>query len=79
MRTPSGWKIKRRTLRLVDGSEPSGEILRGALPAMDRLDDALLALDLSPLAARPVRTLSAGQRRRVALARVVLTQAFWAR
>jgi hypothetical protein len=32
-RTPSGWKIKRRTLRLVDGSEPSREILRGALPA----------------------------------------------
>ena len=51
------------------------ERLRGALPAADRLDDALLALDLSPLAARPVRTLSAGQRRRVALARVVLSQA----
>jgi hypothetical protein len=30
-RTPSGWKIKRRTLRPVDGSEPSREILRGAL------------------------------------------------
>src|ERR1700689_2825020 len=29
-RTSSGWKIKRRTLRLVDGSEPSREILRGA-------------------------------------------------
>jgi SnoaL-like domain len=33
VRTASGWKIKRRTLRLVDGSEPSREILRGALPA----------------------------------------------
>ena len=32
-RTPNGWKIKRRTLRLVDGSEPSREILRGALGA----------------------------------------------
>jgi SnoaL-like domain len=32
-RTPSGWKIQRRTLRLVDGSEPSREILRGALGA----------------------------------------------
>jgi len=32
VRTPSGWKIKRRTLRLVDGSEPAREILRGALP-----------------------------------------------
>jgi hypothetical protein len=30
-RTPAGWKIKRRTIRLVDGSEPSREILRGAL------------------------------------------------
>jgi hypothetical protein len=32
-RTPSGWKIKRRTLRPVDGTEPSREILRGALGA----------------------------------------------
>jgi hypothetical protein len=31
VRTAAGWKIKRRTLRLVDGSEPSREILRGAL------------------------------------------------
>jgi hypothetical protein len=30
-RAASGWKIKRRTSRLVDGSEPSREILRGAL------------------------------------------------
>jgi SnoaL-like domain len=30
-RTPAGWKIKRRTIRLVDGSEPSRELLRGAL------------------------------------------------
>src|SRR5579863_1570730 len=29
VRTTSGWKIKRRTLRLVDGSEPSRELLRG--------------------------------------------------
>src|ERR1700739_1028852 len=33
-RTPDGWKIKRRTLRLVDGSEPSRELLRGALGAL---------------------------------------------
>jgi hypothetical protein len=32
-RTPSGWKIKRRTSRPVDGSEPSREILRGRLGA----------------------------------------------
>jgi hypothetical protein len=31
VRTASGWKIKRRTIRLVDGSEPSREVLRGAL------------------------------------------------
>lgn len=30
-RTASGWKIKRRTLRLVDGSEESRELLRQAL------------------------------------------------
>ena len=30
-RTAFGWKIKRRSIRLVDGSEPSREILRGAL------------------------------------------------
>lgn len=30
-RTAAGWKIKRRSIRLVDGSEPSREILRGAL------------------------------------------------
>lgn len=32
VRTASGWKIKRRTLRLVDGSESAREILRAALP-----------------------------------------------
>ena len=31
VRTAAGWKIKRRSLRLVDGSEPSREILRQAL------------------------------------------------
>ena len=33
VRTEAGWKIKRRTIRLVDGSEPSRELLRGALKA----------------------------------------------
>ena len=33
VRTKSGWKIKRRTLRLVDGTEPSREILRSGLAA----------------------------------------------
>jgi hypothetical protein len=31
VRTASGWKIKRRTLRLVDGSEPARELLRSAV------------------------------------------------
>ena len=31
VRTPGGWRIKRRTLRLVDGSEPARALLRGAL------------------------------------------------
>jgi heme exporter protein A len=50
------------------------ERLRGG-EAGDRLDGALVAFDLAGLAAREVRTLSAGQRRRTALARVVLSQA----
>ena len=57
----------------------AAERLRGASPATnqigDRLDGALVAFDLSSLAPRAVRTLSAGQRRRTALARVVLAQA----
>jgi heme exporter protein A len=52
----------------------TAERLRGG-EAGDRLDGALLAFDLIGLAARPVRTLSAGQRRRTALARIVLSQA----
>ena len=35
VRTASGWKIKRRALRLVDGSEPSRELLRGALASYE--------------------------------------------
>jgi hypothetical protein len=33
VRTPAGWKIKRRTLRLIDGSEPAREILGAVQPA----------------------------------------------
>ena len=36
VRTSKGWKIKCRSLRLVDGSEPSREILRGALKAYEK-------------------------------------------
>jgi hypothetical protein len=31
VRTQAGWRIKRRTLRLLDGSEPAREILRQAI------------------------------------------------
>ncbi len=47
--------------------------LRGEPP--DRVDEALASFDLASLARREVRTLSAGQRRRVALARVASTHA----
>jgi heme exporter protein A len=50
------------------------ERLRGG-EAGDRLEWALVAFDLNALSAREVRTLSAGQRRRTALARIVLSQA----
>ena len=36
VRQAGTWKIKRRTIRLVDGSEPSREILRGALQSYAR-------------------------------------------
>src|SRR6266446_5168491 len=49
--------------------------LRGEAADVARIDDALGAFDLLPLAGRAVRTLSAGQRRRAALARVVATGA----
>jgi heme exporter protein A len=52
--------------------------LRGAAADSARIDDALGAFDLAPLARRAVRTLSAGQRRRTALARVVAANtALW--
>jgi hypothetical protein len=31
VRTPQGWKIKQRTLRQLDGSEPARGILRQAI------------------------------------------------
>jgi SnoaL-like domain len=36
VRAEAGWRIKRRTIRLVDGSEPSRELLRTALAAFAR-------------------------------------------
>ena len=49
--------------------------LRGEPVDGERVDDALGAFDLVPLARRAVRSLSAGQRRRVALARVIAANA----
>jgi heme exporter protein A len=49
--------------------------LNGQAPDLALIDDALGAFALGALAARPVRSLSAGQRRRVALARVVASAA----
>ena len=34
-RTAGGWKIRRRTVRTIDGSEPPREILRGALRSFE--------------------------------------------
>jgi hypothetical protein len=35
IRTTDGWKIKRRTLRPLDGTEPARELLRGALKSYE--------------------------------------------
>jgi hypothetical protein len=35
VRTDDGWKIKRRVLRLIDGSDAPRQILRGAFESMD--------------------------------------------
>ena len=36
VRTAEGWKIRKRTLRSLDGTEPAREILRGALKSFAR-------------------------------------------
>jgi heme exporter protein A len=54
----------------------ASQVLRtGQPPLPAALDDAVLRFDLVPLLDRPGRYLSAGQRRRVALARMVLSGA----
>lgn len=81
---PETWRGRLAWLGHLDGLKGDltvgenllgAERLRGRPAADDRLDLALVAFDLNVLAHRPVRTLSAGQRRRTALARVMLTQA----
>ena len=81
---PETWRSRLAWLGHLDGLKGdltvrenllAAERLRGRPAADDRLDLALVAFDLNALVHRPVRTLSAGQRRRTALARVMLTQA----
>jgi heme exporter protein A len=82
---PEVWRGQLAWLGHVDGLKGdltlaenlmAAERLRGAgTPSTSRLDAALAAFDLAALATRPARTLSAGQRRRAALARVVLSAA----
>ena len=81
---PETWRGRLAWLGHLDGLKGDltvcenllgAERLRGRPPADDRLDLALVAFDLNALAHRAIRTLSAGQRRRTALARVMLTQA----
>jgi heme exporter protein A len=81
---PESWRGRLAWLGHLDGLKGDltvrenlsmAQRLRGGSPAEDGLDVALVAFDLSALAHRPARTLSAGQRRRTALARVTLSAA----
>jgi heme exporter protein A len=81
---PETWRGRLAWLGHLDGLKGdltvgenllASQRLRGGPSAEDRLDLVLVAFDLSALASRPVRTLSAGQRRRAALARVMLSRA----
>ena len=78
---PEGWRGRLAWLGHLDGLKgdltvrenlAAAERLRGRTAAPEAIDAALAAFDLGPLAGRPVRSLSAGQRRRTALARVRL-------
>jgi len=81
---PETWRGRLAWLGHLDGLKGDltvrenllgAERLRGQPAADDRLDLVLAAFDLNAHAHRPVRTLSAGQRRRTALARVMLSRA----
>ena len=62
-------------LSVVENLRTAARLRGDPSPDLGRVDAALAAFDLPGLADRPVRTLSAGQRRRAALARVVLADA----
>lgn len=79
---PEAWRGRLAWLGHLDGLKGDLSVVENLLVAQrlrggaqDRLDGALLAFDLGALAARAVRTLSAGQRRRTALARIVFSAA----
>ena len=81
---PEGWRGRLAWLGHLDGLKAdltvrenlaAAERLRGAAARPTAIDEALASFDLGPLANRPARTLSAGQRRRTALARVRLSGA----
>ena len=82
VRDLEAWRGRLAWLGHLDGLKGDLTVAENLLVAQqlrggqaDGLDGALVAFDLGALAARPVRTLSAGQRRRTALARVVLSAA----
>ena len=79
---PEAWRGTLAWLGHLDGLKGDLSVVENLLVAerlrggsADNLDGALLAFDLGALAGRAVRTLSAGQRRRTALARIVLSAA----
>jgi len=82
-RDRESWRGRLAWLGQLDGLKGDLTVIENLLTAERllggeagyRLDGALLAFDLTALAAREARTLSAGQRRRTALARIVLSQA----
>ncbi len=76
---PEGWRARLAWLGHLDGLKGDLTVrenlvaaarLRGGAVDTAAIEASLAAFDLLPLANRPARTLSAGQRRRTALARV---------
>ena len=75
---PDRWRSQIAWLGHLDGLKADltvRENLHSSQPDHVRVEAAVVAFDLAVLATREVRTLSAGQRRRAALARVVATTA----
>lgn len=62
-------------LTLAENLAAAEALRSGSAPSPQRIEEALAAFDLADLGHRPARALSAGQRRRAALARVALSTA----